>query len=500
MVAALLAFPAAASAAAPANDFWQNARPVALGENEVRPNTEATEDLNGSGGEEPLTPAGAGFCKDGGFDDTSPTGIDMIHTVWWQVTGDGYPVTIDLRGSTIDTVVAVYRGITTPSGATFEVCGDNISSTNPDSEVLFNTAPGETYLVQVGSRRCTPEPCGQGSIDFIAWASPLGDFRSEAITLKPGAAVAAEVMGASEEVSENLDCGPVLFSRTVWLRYTAPGAGTATFAAGGTFDTVLAVYRGNVRVGCNDDPSQVSAHVTAGDYFVQVGAVGIAPNADYGTFNATVAFTTDPPPKKPDSDGDGITDDVDKCPSQNAAARDSDRDGCLDPDPDPDRDGVPVGADKCPSQNASGRDTNHDGCLDALPRKRVSGDARMRVTPTANGYRVRWLRVSAPKGAKVTVRCGKRCRFAKRASTSRKPRVVAAKRTARDKPLALAAKTVPIGKLAGRSFRVGDKIRIYITRKNRIGTYVQFTFKRNDVPKIKRCLNPGSMKPRKRCR
>jgi hypothetical protein len=486
IVAALLACPATAAAAPPAHDFWANARPAALDDNDVRANTEATEALSSGGGQEPLTPFGDGFCNNGQFDDTSPTGIDMVHTVWYAVTGNGRPVTIDLRGSTIDTLVAVYRGDTTPSGATFETCGDNISSTNVDSEVLFNTDPGEIYLVQIGSRRCT-EPCGQGSIDFIAWSSSVGDFRAEALPLTTAAAVPGDTAGASEEVDEDVDCNGVPFSRTFWLRYRAPGPGTATFTAGGTFDTVLAVYRGSQQLGCDDDPSQVVTHVTAGDYLIQVGAVGIAPNAPYGTFNARVTFTADPPPPKPDSDGDGVTNDVDKCPAQNASARDANRDGCLDADPDPDRDGVPVGTDKCPTQNAGARDKNRDGCLDPVPRKRISADVSLRATPTAAGIRIRSLRVQAPKGSKVTVRCGRGCRFARRASATGKAR-------------AMAAKTVTVKKLAGRTFRAGEKIRIYVTRKGRIGAYIQYTVRRGGFKRVNRCLNPGTMKPRKRCR
>ena len=139
-------------------------------------------------------------------------------------------------------------------------------------------------------------------------------------------------------------------------------------------------------------------------------------------------------------------------PEPERGRRDANRDGCLDPDPDPDRDGVPVGPDKCPTENAAGRDTNHDGCLDPLPRKRISAEVNLRATPTANGIRIRFLKVQAPRGTKVTVRCGRGCRFAKRASAS-------------GEPLAVASRTVTVRKLAGRSFRAGQKIRIYVTRR-----------------------------------
>jgi len=73
-----------------------------------------------------------------------------------------------------------------------------------------------------------------------------------------------------------------------------------------------------------------------------------------------------PPPEGPkDSDGDGINDDTDKCPSE---AEDVDQfeddDGC--PDTDNDKDGVPDGTDKCPME-AEDPDQfeDDDGCPEA---------------------------------------------------------------------------------------------------------------------------------------
>lgn len=472
--------PATAMAAHP-NDAYTAARSVALDQNEVVSNAGAGPvDASDTTRAEPLTAAGEGYCNDGQYSATS--GVDMTHTIWWRVVGDGSPVTIDTRGSAIDTVVAVYRGA--PSGATLVACNDDIrsgTSANLDSEAVFNTDAGATYFVQVGCATGCATP--EGNIDFIAWSSPPGDFRDEAIPIDAGQEKPGDVRGATEEGSENLDCGDIPFSRTVWFRYRAPASGMATFAAGGTFDTVLAVYRGTERVGCSDDPSQVRTRVTAGDYLIQVGAVGIAPDADYGSFQATVGFTPDPPP---DRDGDGVADANDRCPDQNASARDANRDGCLDPlppDPDPDKDGVPVPQDKCPGENAAGRDANRDGCLD--PR-RLAADAKLRARPTSTGLRLVFLRVSAPKGARVLVRCGRRCRFSRKASVA-------------GAPTATAARTLSVRAVKNRSFKAGQRIRIYVTRPARIGVYIEYRITRGGFRRIKRCLEPGSMKPRRRC-
>jgi hypothetical protein len=214
---------------------------------------------------------------------------------------------------------------------------------------------------------------------------------------------------------------------------------------------------------------------------LQVGAYGFAPDADYGSFGATVDFAADPPP---DRDGDRIPDASDSCPDQNASARDANHDGCLDPDPDPDHDGVFGAADHCPTQNAAGRDANRDGCLDKAPVPVLKSHATLRATPTATGIRVRFLRVTAPRGAKVRVRCGRRCTFAKTAVFS-------------EAPAATAARLVSFKRLAGRSFRAGTRIKIYVTKKRRIGRYFEYRVKKGNFRKIERCLAPGTRRVRK---
>jgi outer membrane protein OmpA-like peptidoglycan-associated protein len=83
-------------------------------------------------------------------------------------------------------------------------------------------------------------------------------------------------------------------------------------------------------------------------------------------------------PPRTDKDGDGIPDDVDKCPAE-AEDKDGfqDDDGC--PDPDNDNDGIPDALDKCPNdpedkdgfQDQDGcpdLDNDHDGVLDSLDK------------------------------------------------------------------------------------------------------------------------------------
>jgi OmpA-OmpF porin, OOP family len=83
------------------------------------------------------------------------------------------------------------------------------------------------------------------------------------------------------------------------------------------------------------------------------------------------AKPTDPPPPPPagpvDTDGDGINDDVDKCPSKAEDGKDPDpKDGC--PSEDPDGDGIKGDADKCPTEAETKNGyQDEDGCPDTKP-------------------------------------------------------------------------------------------------------------------------------------
>jgi OOP family OmpA-OmpF porin len=105
-------------------------------------------------------------------------------------------------------------------------------------------------------------------------------------------------------------------------------------------------------------------------YFEIGGGAGLIPRSVAGgmtgspEFRVFVGFIFEP--SIGDRDGDGIKDDVDKCPDDPEDFDDfEDEDGC--PDPDNDRDGIPDKDDKCPNEPETKNGfEDEDGCPDSL--------------------------------------------------------------------------------------------------------------------------------------
>lgn len=126
-----------------------------------------------------------------------------------------------------------------------------------------------------------------------------------------------------------------------------------------------------------------------------------------------------------------------------------------------------------------------DACPD-LPGVRAAGGCppelrstpKLTATPTATGIIVRKLSVSAPKGAKVEVRCRRRC-------SGHQVRT---------------AGVVSFPLLRGRALPAGAAIEIFVTKPKAIGTYVRYEVVRGNFKRVDRCLRPGSHTPRKKCK
>jgi outer membrane protein OmpA-like peptidoglycan-associated protein len=95
-----------------------------------------------------------------------------------------------------------------------------------------------------------------------------------------------------------------------------------------------------------------------GNYFDASARAAVAAKNAQLAIDRSPKERCNPPPGPHDTDGDGLMDDVDKCP-RDPEDKDGfqDEDGC--PDPDNDGDGIPDTADKCPNDPE-----DHDGFQD----------------------------------------------------------------------------------------------------------------------------------------
>ena len=59
---------------------------------------------------------------------------------------------------------------------------------------------------------------------------------------------------------------------------------------------------------------------------------------------------------------------------------------------------------------------------------------------------------------------------------------------------------VTFPKIRNDKLPAGSKLVIRVTRKRAIGAYIAYKIRDGNFTKIERCLNPGSRKPRRRCR
>ena len=82
------------------------------------------------------------------------------------------------------------------------------------------------------------------------------------------------------------------------------------------------------------------------------------------------------------------------------------------------------------------------------------------------------LSVSAPRKARVLVRCTKGC-----------------------KGEAKTARVLAFSKLRGTVLANGSALKIYVSAKNEVGAYTEYKIHGGSFTKTQRCLAPGSSKP-----
>ena len=241
--------------------------------------------------------------------------------------------------------------------------------------------------------------------------------------------------------AERTDCAGTQYGATVWYDFHPSANGTVRVQAAG-YDAAVAVYefdptsaRIGARVDCSNVPGateELFVKVKKGkSYTIQIGGSDTGAGPATGDLDFTFEYLAD-------TDGDGVLDALDKCPTQ------------------------PGTSDGCPA------------VLTVLPT--------LTALPTGNGIRIRSLSVAAPKGALVKVRCSRAgCAF-------NQTRTVPT-----SKPLAFA-------RLRNRSLRAGARLEIFVTRKQSIGSYIRYVVTPGGFKRTVRCLRPGSLVPRTSCK
>jgi hypothetical protein len=238
---------------------------------------------------------------------------------------------------------------------------------------------------------------------------------------------------------ENTTCNGHAFGKTVWYDLHPDVDGAVEIQTGG-FDVAINVYEFDNAsakilrsVGCSAEPGTqdfIVPRVEGGrHYTIQVGGVDAGMGPAAGILQLTFQFFAD-------RDDDNVFDPLDSCPDQ-------------------------------PGVRAAG------GCP---PELRAT--PKLTATPTATGIIVRKLSVSATKGAKVEVRCRRRCSGHQ----------------------ARTAGVVSFPLLRGRALPAGAVLEIFVTKAHSIGSYVRYDIVRGNFKRVDRCLRPGSHTPRKTCK
>jgi hypothetical protein len=281
---------AAPAAAAPANDNFANALSV----------------------EGPATVSGSNVGATGELGEPNHAGeSEPLASVWinWTATRNGF-VVFDACGPGTDysgAVLSIYTGASVDS-LTLVQDADRIwgidCSGQPWTSIVDATA-GTTYRLAIDGVGAAE---GNFTLKIIG-QPPAHDAFSRALVLTGVFASATGQVNtqASAELGEPWHAGEPP-AHSLWYTWTAPAAGPTTIdTCDGSFDTVLAVYTGDVLGGltpiASDDDSCIRAGGSFAEFTAQTGQTyRIAVDGydgDSGIFDLYVEGTEPPPPPPP---------------------------------------------------------------------------------------------------------------------------------------------------------------------------------------------------------
>ncbi len=225
-------------------------------------------------------------------------------SVWYRwVAPAAGPVTITTRGSTFDTVLAVYTG-TAVTGLVSIAANDNApGGTGSTSQVSFNATSGVTYQIAVAGAAG-----GSGLVEIAI--NPLGNdnFANARVLTGNSGSVTGTNWDATAELNEPEHMDQPA-GRSVWYRFTGPLTGDLSLrTVGSNVDTRIALYTGSslqaLTLVAEDDDSDVhntsslTTAITSGTvYYIAVdstdeGVLQLAWNASTGLVPTIVTQPT----------------------------------------------------------------------------------------------------------------------------------------------------------------------------------------------------------------
>ena len=200
---------------------------------------------------------------------------EPINSVWWQWTApfDGQLV-ITTEGSSFDTTLAVYTGLSLTSLNEVVSNDDIVSGVQRASKVSLSVASGKVYWIAVDGWW---NETGNISLVFSLqpYSVPLNDnFASATLVTKKSPFLIGHNGGATPQPNEPSHGGALGPFKSVWYQWDADTSGSVTISTlGSDFDTTLAVYTGTslsslILVASNNDfwgtQSQVTFNASAG--------------------------------------------------------------------------------------------------------------------------------------------------------------------------------------------------------------------------------------------
>jgi subtilisin family serine protease len=209
----------------PRNATLASALPLTLGTSQSGTNRNALP--------EPGEPAHAG----------QPAAASIWYKWTANVTGR---VVFTTRGSTFDTLAAVYSGpSTSPTFASLVPVAANDNAAGPGvifSRAEFNAIAGTTYYIAIDGKAGA-----SGTTYALVIVPPANDhFASPAILSGTDVTRSISTYGASREIGEPIPYPDKGAGESLWFTWTAPETGRTTLdLAGSFFPGIIAVYTGN---------------------------------------------------------------------------------------------------------------------------------------------------------------------------------------------------------------------------------------------------------------